>query len=171
MNLVDEGDRASAISWAEETASDGVSRTAPSRDGRLHIAILVILWALIYAVGLSSPPLLDDADSIHAEAAKEMFTRHDYVTLHANGVRYLDKAPLLYWLTAGSYRLFGFTEFATRLPLSLLVLALLFATYALGNEVADQTAGFCAALVLGTAVGPYLYTRFLIPDIVMGLWL
>src|SRR3989440_5497103 len=100
-----------------------------------------------------------------------MLTRHDYVTLHANGVRYLDKAPLLYWLTAGSYRLFGFTEFATRLPLSLLVLALLFATYALGNEVADQTAGFCAALVLGTAVGPYLYTRFFIPDIVMGLWL
>src|SRR2546429_3462268 len=163
MNLVDEGDRASAISWAEETASDGVTRTAPSRDGRLHIAILVILWALIYAVGLSSPPLLDDADSIHAEAAKEMFTRHDYVTLHANGVRYLDKAPLLYWLTAGSYALFGFTEFATRLPLSLFALGLVLATYVLGKQIGGERTGFCSALALVTAIGPYLYTRFLIP--------
>ena len=100
-----------------------------------------------------------------------MLTRHDYVTLHANGIRYFDKAPLLYWLTAASYSQFGFTEFGTRLPLMLFVLALLLASYALGRQLGGDSAGLFAALILGTAVGPYLYTRFLIPDIVVGLWL
>jgi len=126
---------------------------------------------LIYVPGLFSPPLLDDADSVHAEAAREMLTRHDYVTLHADGIRYFDKAPLLYWLTAASYSQFGFTEFGTRLPLMLFVLALLLASYALGRRLGGDSAGLFAALILGTAVGPYLYTRFLIPDIVVGLWL
>jgi 4-amino-4-deoxy-L-arabinose transferase-like glycosyltransferase len=130
-----------------------------------------LFWALIYVPGLFSPPLLDDADSVHAEAAREMLTRHDYVTLHADGIRYFDKAPLLYWLTAASYAQFGFTEFGTRLPLTLLVLALLLASYTLGREIGGDNAGLFAALILGTAVGPYLYTRFLIPDIVVGLWL
>jgi 4-amino-4-deoxy-L-arabinose transferase-like glycosyltransferase len=135
------------------------------------IGIIVLFWVLIYVPGLFSPPLLDDADSVHAEAAREMLTRHDYVTLHADGIRYFDKAPLLYWVTAGSYSQFGFTEFGTRLPLTLLVLALLLASYALGRQLGGDSAGLFAALILGTSVGPYLYTRFLIPDIVVGLWL
>ncbi len=48
----------------------------------------------------------------------------DYVTLHVNGVRYLEKAPLPYWLVAASYHLFGVNEFATRLPMALSVMLL-----------------------------------------------
>ena len=135
------------------------------------LLLIVFAWILIYVPGLASPPLLDDADSVHAEAAREMLTRNDYVTLHANGVRYLEKAPLVYWLTAGSYAQFGFNEFATRLPLALFVLALLFAVYNFGKSLAGVHCGFFAALVMATAVGPYIYTRFFIPDIVVGLWL
>ena len=132
---------------------------------------LTLLWALIYIPGLFSPPLLDDADSIHAEAAKEMLLRHDYVTLHANGIRYLDKAPLPYWINAASYAIFGVSEFSVRLPLSLSVLILVFVVFRLGREIAGEEAGFLSALVLVTSIGPYLYTRFFIPDIVVGLWL
>jgi 4-amino-4-deoxy-L-arabinose transferase-like glycosyltransferase len=142
-----------------------------SKRNFINIAIIAAFWVFIYVPGLFSPPLLDDADSVHAEAAREMLTRHDYVTLHANGIRYFDKSPLLYWLTAASYSQFGFTEFATRLPLMLFVLALLFTSYTLGKELGGLNAGLFAALILATAVGPYLYTRFLIPDIIVGLWL
>jgi 4-amino-4-deoxy-L-arabinose transferase-like glycosyltransferase len=45
-----------------------------------------------------------------------MLLSGDYVTLHVNGVRYLEKPPLMYWLVAFSYRMFGVNEFATRLP-------------------------------------------------------
>jgi 4-amino-4-deoxy-L-arabinose transferase-like glycosyltransferase len=144
---------------------------SPTKRNFSNIAIILAFWVLIYVPGLFSPPLLDDADSVHAEAAREMLTRHDYVTLHADGIRYFDKAPLLYWLTAASYSQFGFTEFGTRLPLMLLVLVLLLASYALGRQLGGDGAGLSAALILATAVGPYLYTRFLIPDIVVGLWL
>jgi hypothetical protein len=51
------------------------------------------------------------------------------------------------------------------------MLALILVTYFLGKRIYGARAGFYAALVLGTAVGPYIYTRFLIPDILVGLWL
>ena len=44
---------------------------------------------------------------MHAEVAREMVSRHDWTTLYANGIRYLEKAPLLYWSMAASFRLFG----------------------------------------------------------------
>jgi 4-amino-4-deoxy-L-arabinose transferase-like glycosyltransferase len=152
--------------------------TSPSLANSTHtkysigsIAIIGLLWAAIYLAGMFTPALLDDADSVHAEAAREMVLRHDWVTLHVNGIRYLEKAPLMYWGVAGSYSLFGVSDWSTRLPLMLGVLGLLCATYALGSQSNGEKGGFYSALVLGTALGPYLFTRFLIPDILVGLWL
>ena len=132
---------------------------------------LALFGALIYIPGLFSPPLLDDADSVHAEAAKEILLRHDYVTLYANGIRYMEKAPLPYWINAASYAIFGVSEFSVRLPLSLSVLVLTIVVFRLGREIAGEEAGFLSALVLVTSIGPYLYTRFFIPDLVVGMWL
>src|ERR1700761_1076603 len=68
---------------------------------------IVVLWVVFYAsFALARPALLDDADSVHVEVAREMLLRHDYVTLYANGIRYLEKAPLLYWSMAASMKTF-----------------------------------------------------------------
>jgi len=107
---------------------------APNRllaDWRICLLLLLGLWAVIYMTGLARPALLDDADTVHAEAAKEMLQRHDWVTLYVNGIRYLEKAPLMYWGVATSYTLFGISEWSTRLPLMLGVLAMILATYGL----------------------------------------
>jgi 4-amino-4-deoxy-L-arabinose transferase-like glycosyltransferase len=136
-----------------------------------HILLIVVLWAIIYLPALSAPALLDDADSVHAEAAREMVTRGDWVTLHANGVRYLEKAPLMYWTVAASYTLFGVSEWSTRLPLALATLALLLAIYSLGTRTLGRRAGLYAAIVTATAFGTYLFTRILIPEALVGLWL
>ncbi len=140
-------------------------------DWRAAMLALVALWWVIYMAGLSHPPLLDDADSIHAEAAREMVLRHDWVTLYVNGIRYLEKAPLLYWTVASSYKLFGVSEWSTRLPLMLGVLATILATYALGRWSFGSMGGFLSGLVMATSIGPYIFTRFLIPDVLIGLWL
>jgi 4-amino-4-deoxy-L-arabinose transferase-like glycosyltransferase len=137
----------------------------------IYLATLLALWLVIYVSTMFTPALLDDADTVHAEAAREMLLRDDWVTLYANGVRYLEKAPLMYWGVAGSFRLFGVSEWSARLPLVMGVLALLFASYFLGKRTYSERSGFYAALILATAVGPYIYTRFLIPDILVGLWL
>src|SRR5882762_114138 len=163
----------SAASWHRGLARNFPPSPSTHRKS-IRIAsvlIIILLWAAIYAAGMFTPALLDDADSVHAEAAREMVLRHDWVTLHVNGIRYLEKAPLMYWGVAGSYSLFGVSDWSTRLPLMLGVLGLLFATYALGSQSYGDRGGFYSALVLGTALGPYLFTRFLIPDILVGLWL
>ncbi|ABF39730.1 glycosyl transferase, family 39 [Candidatus Koribacter versatilis Ellin345] len=142
-----------------------------SSKAKLHIVIISLFWLVIYIPGLFTPALLDDADSIHAEAAREMITRHDWTTLYIDGLRYLEKAPLMYWGMASSFKMFGVTEWTARLPLTLGVLATLLATYAIGKRNLGERAGFWAAIILGTGVGTYIFTRILIPDLLVGLFL
>ncbi|MGA2358009.1 MAG: glycosyltransferase family 39 protein [Terriglobales bacterium] len=148
--------------------------TRPNRllsDWRISVLVLVGLWAVIYMSGLSRPALLDDADTVHAEAAREMLQRHDWVTLYTNGIRYLEKAPLMYWGVATSYRIFGISDWSTRLPLMLGVLGLLLATYKLGRYAFGESGGLYAGVALATSIGLYIFTRFLIPEILVALWL
>jgi len=140
-------------------------------DWRISLLVLVGLWAVIYMSGLSRPALLDDADTVHAEAAREMLQRHDWVTLYTNGIRYLEKAPLMYWGVATSYRIFGVGNWSTRLPLMLGVLGLLLATYKLGRYALGESGGLYAGVALATSLGLYIFTRFLIPEILVALWL
>jgi 4-amino-4-deoxy-L-arabinose transferase-like glycosyltransferase len=137
----------------------------------LSLALIFLLWIAIYFASIFSPALLDDVDTIHAEAAREIVLRHDWVTLYTNGIRYLEKAPLMYWATAASYKICGISEWSTRLPLMLGVLALLFATYVLGKMAYGERGGLYSAVVLSTCLGPYIFTRFEIPDVMVGLWM
>lgn len=140
---------------------------------RLHAALgmLFLLWLAIFGPGLFHPSLFDDADSAHAEAGREILLRHDWVTLHENGIRYLEKAPLPYWGMAAAFRMFGFHEFSARLPLTLSVLILIFLIYQFGRIFLSAEAGFWSAVVFATSCGPYLFTRILIPDVAVGLWI
>ncbi len=141
----------------------------------------MFLWALFYAsFTLFRPALLDDADSVHAEVAREMLLRHGYVTLYANGIRYLEKAPLLYWSMAASMRLFQWCgagsakalTVAARLPLSLCMLALALLAEAFARRLfrsqnrpeAGPLAGFYAALIVLSSFGLFLFTRINLPD-------
>ena len=135
------------------------------------VAVLFVLWVVVYVPGLFQPSLFDDADSAHAEAAREMLTRHDWVTLHQDGIRYLEKAPLPYWAMAVSFRLFGITEWTARLTQGLSVLVLLLVLFQIGRKYLSPEAGLWAAVVTATSFGPYLFTRILIPDVMVGLWL
>jgi 4-amino-4-deoxy-L-arabinose transferase-like glycosyltransferase len=140
---------------------------------RTLVAVLIALWLLLYgSFTLLRPPLLDDADSVHAEVAREMVARHDWTTLYANGIRYLEKAPLLYWSMAASFRCFHVHTWSARLPLALYTLALLLAIFVLGRRCfGDASTGFYASLVLATSFGLFIFTRILIPDAMVCLWL
>src|SRR5581483_10981140 len=135
---------------------------------RTQLIMLVVLWAAIYLTSAPYPPaLLDDADTVHAEAAREMAESNNFVTLYANRIRYLEKAPLMYWLVALSYKLFGVGEFASRLPVALGALALTLAVYFFGKHFFNQQAGFYAGLAIASCVGIFLFTRVLWPDVLL----
>jgi 4-amino-4-deoxy-L-arabinose transferase-like glycosyltransferase len=131
--------------------------------------VLALVFAAVYLGSVFTPPLLDDADSSHAEAAREMLASGDYVTLHINGVRYLEKAPLPYWLVAISYRVFGVNEFATRLPMALSVMLLGVLAMVWGRRAFGERAGIYAGAFAYTAAGMFLFTRILIPDVLLSL--
>ena len=143
------------------------------------LAMIVVAWFILQIGGLFSPGLLDDVDSIYIEIAREMLHRHDFVTPYVDGIRFFDKPPLMYWMAAGSMKIFGEFDWAARLPLALATLALFLAVYALGlrlyrsaSPLSDPDRGaLYSALALATSIGPYLYTRFYIPDIVVALWM
>jgi 4-amino-4-deoxy-L-arabinose transferase-like glycosyltransferase len=147
----------------------------PSETGtqtRRNRLILLALWFLFYAsLTLITPPLLDDADSVHAEVSREMLLRHDWVTLYANGIRYLEKAPLLYWSMAASFKLFGLHTATARLPLAFTVLALTLIIEAFARRAFNPRTGLYAALIVLSSFGIFIFTRIIIPDAIVCLWL
>jgi 4-amino-4-deoxy-L-arabinose transferase-like glycosyltransferase len=146
-------------------------KTDKQRAGGTKLAYwaLGVIFLAVYVGSMFTPGLLDDADATHAEAAREMFVSGDYVTLHVNGVRYLEKAPLPYWLVAFSYRILGVSDFSTRVPMVLSVLLLGVLGISWGRRAFGERAGIYAGLFVYTCAGIYLFTRVLIPEVLLSL--
>jgi 4-amino-4-deoxy-L-arabinose transferase-like glycosyltransferase len=148
-------------------------KTHPRR-GLSTLTAWLILAAIFAAVQLGSlftPPLLDDADASHAQAAQHMAQSGDWVTLKVDGIRYLEKPPLPYWMEAVLYRIFGENAFATRLPNSLAILGIAWLAWLWAGRAWLRRAGFYAALGILTSIGPFLFTRFAIPEALLSFFL
>jgi len=112
---------------------------------------------------------MDDVDAVQAQIARNMLSTGDWITARLDGVAYLEKSPLIYWMMAASYRVFGIHDWAARLPLSLAVVLLCWVTYRFARWGLGDQAGIYAGLSLATAGGLYLFTRILIPDATLTL--
>jgi 4-amino-4-deoxy-L-arabinose transferase-like glycosyltransferase len=147
--------------------------TLDTSTPRRSTALLVLggLWLIIFFAALFTPPLLDDADGTHANAARHMALTGDLVTLHVNGIRYLEKAPLPYWLVALSFRLFGFNTFAAHLPQAIGVLLLAFLGYHWAYRAFNRRTAFYTGLATLTSIGVFLFTRYFIPEVLLSLFL
>jgi 4-amino-4-deoxy-L-arabinose transferase-like glycosyltransferase len=145
----------------------------PVSGPRRSIAVLTIfsLWLLIFFASLFAPPLLDDADATHANAARHMVVSGDLVTLKVNGIRYLEKAALPYWLDAISFRIFGFNTFAAHLPEVIGVLLLALLGYHWSRRAYGDRAAFYTGTSILTAAGVFLFTRIYIPEVLLSLFL
>ncbi len=110
---------------------------------------------------------MDDVDAVQAQIARNMLTSGDWVTARLDGVVYLEKAPLVYWAIAIFYKIFGPYDWAARIPIALSVLALCWLTAAFGNWAFGKRAGFYAGLSMATCAGLFLFTRILIPDVML----
>jgi 4-amino-4-deoxy-L-arabinose transferase-like glycosyltransferase len=138
------------------------------------LATWVLLGAIFAAVqfaSLFSPPLMDDVDAAHAQAAQHMAETGDLITSKINGIRYIEKPPLPYWIVAGSYRIFGQNTFATHLPNALAMLALAWLSWLWARRAWGPRAGLYAGLGVLTSIGPFLFTRFIIPEAELALFL
>ena len=131
---------------------------------------VVLVAAAIYLVSLLAPPhLMDDVDAVQATIAKNMLSSGDWVTARLDGVKYLEKSPLVYWMMATSFAIFGVTDWAARLPIVLSILALCWVTFRMGRWAFGESIGLCAGLAMATSTGLFLFTRILIPDVILTL--
>ena len=127
------------------------------------VLLVVALAAALLAPGLGRAPFDDPGEGQHAEIAREMLGG-SWLTLRLNGVRYFDKPPLLYWLTAISFSLFGLTEGAARLAPLLGALLAVGATAVLGVRLLGPTGGALAGLALLSCALFAAFARYVRPE-------
>ena len=112
---------------------------------------------------------MDDVDAVQAQIARNMLDSGDWVTARLDGIPYLEKSPLKYWMIAVSYMIFGVHDWASRLPMALAAIALCWLTARIGAWAFSARAGLYAGLSLATCIGLFLFTRILIPDVILTL--
>ncbi|HXP86979.1 MAG TPA: glycosyltransferase family 39 protein [Bryobacteraceae bacterium] len=159
------------MSRERNQTSKNASQSGLTQRGFLPYALVVVLFAAaVYAGCIISPPsLMDDVDAVQAQIARNMLSSGDWVTARLDGVAYLEKAPLIYWLIAICFKLFGVYDWVARIPVVLACLGLAWLTAAFGNWAFGKRAGFYAGLCISTCVGLFLFTRILIPDVMLTL--
>ena len=139
-------------------------------EPRLRYYLAVILFAAAVYIGcmISPPSLMDDVDAVQAQIARNMLTSGDWVTARLDGVVYMEKAPLIYWMMAVSYKIFGVHDWSARIPVVLSSIGLAWITAAFGMWAFGRLAGFYAGLCISTCVGLFLFTRIQIPDVMVA---
>src|SRR3977135_264635 len=89
-------------------STSGGSSSAGAGPGVRYQIIVAVVAALVFLGCIVSPPsLMDDVDAVQAQIARNMLQSGDWVTARLDGIAYLEKAPLKYWIMAESFRVFG----------------------------------------------------------------
>jgi 4-amino-4-deoxy-L-arabinose transferase-like glycosyltransferase len=123
------------------------------------VVYILLALSLLFFVPKLGMPLLDPDEGLYAEIAREMLTSGDWVIPHVNGLPYLEKPPLYFWLTALTFQLFGPSEWATRLWSAISALGTVLLTWRIGRRLYGAPAGLMAGVVVATVVGNALYVR------------
>lgn len=147
--------------------STSVSASNP-RPPSLHILLLIVVAAVMFFTGLGRLPLLEPDEGRNAEVAREMLVGGDWVTPHYDGLAYLDKPAVFFWLVVGSFRVGGFSEFAARLPSALAALGTMLLVWFLARRMFGDIAGFRAGIIWATSPLVIFLSRLVIFDMTLA---
>ncbi|MGC1613940.1 MAG: glycosyltransferase family 39 protein [Candidatus Acidiferrum sp.] len=145
----------------------GASILDTGKNRYLYLAVLLFAGAIYLGCIVSPPSLMDDSDAVLAQGARTMLATGDWVTPRLDGVVYLEKPPLYFWPIAVSFEIFGVHDWAARVPFAVCAMGLAWLTTAMGIWAFGKRAGFYAGLCMATCIGLFLFTRILIPDVML----
>lgn len=128
------------------------------------LTLLIVVCACLFFIGLGRLPLLDPDEGRNAEVAREMLVTHDWITPHYDGLPYLDKPAVLFWMIAGSFRCFGISAWAARFPVALTALATVLLAWFMGRGMFDEKTGWLAGIILATSALFFGFARTVIFD-------
>src|SRR5512143_3681925 len=129
--------------------------TSSDAGGSAQLGLIVLLVAAIVFLGciISPPSLMDDVDAVQAQISRNMLDSGDWVTARLDGIAYLEKSPLKYWMIALAFKVLGVHDWVARLPVALSAVLLCWLTYRIGWWAFNRRAGMYAGLTLATCVG------------------
>src|SRR5438876_4074787 len=136
---------------------------------RYELIVLAVAAAIFGGCMVSPPSLMDDVDAVQAQIARNMLQSGDWVTARLDGIAYLEKSPLKYWMIAVAFQVFGPYDWAARIPIALCTVLLCWVVSRFAAWAFGWRAGLYAGLVLATSIGLFLFTRILIPDVILTL--
>lgn len=146
------------------------------KERTLYI-ILFLLTGLVYLLGMIFLDIMDIDASLYAEMSRELLDSGDWLTFRNRIIDlYLDKPPLLFWLSATSYSLFGVSAFAYRLPTFLSTLLGIYATYRFSRLYYSERTSILASLLLFTCQAWFLINHDVRTDtllanfVIFGSW-
>ncbi|HET9045917.1 MAG TPA: phospholipid carrier-dependent glycosyltransferase, partial [Casimicrobiaceae bacterium] len=157
---------------ALQTSSEGASSNATV--GALHRSvwtIVAIVMSVVWFALLDVRKLQHPDEGRYAEIAREMQASGDWVTPRLNGLKYFEKPPLQYWLTAASYKAFELDEWTARLPATIAGWLAIFVVGYAGLRIASPTAGAYAAVVLAGMVWHFGLAHIITLDAMLSFWL
>ncbi len=138
-----------------------------SEGGRARAADLSLIGIgslALFGWAARSPDYYNFDEGVYAEIAREIARTGRMLTPRCNGVPYFEKPPLVYWLSAFSYRLFGTATWAGRLPIVLFGAIGVMALYWLMTLWRNRAAALAASVCLATSFGYFIYSRTLMMD-------
>src|SRR3954465_1517699 len=113
---------------------------------------LLLVALIIWFSNLDYRKLIKPDEGRYAEISREMAVTGDWVTPRLNGIKYFEKPPLQYWMTAATFELFGLDEWTARLWSAITGFAGVLLAWFAGRRLFGPTAGALAGMALGTSL-------------------
>jgi len=146
------------------TATRKTPESRSPSPSRAKLSLLFAALTLLFCLGNESLPLIDRDEPRFAEASREMLQSGDWIVPRFNDAPRYDKPPLIYWMHAGCYKIFGVNAFAARLPAALCTAATAVVVLLWGTRMAGQATGLQAALIFALCVQCFVHGRAAVAD-------
>ncbi len=134
------------------------------------VLILFCICLTLLFFRLGARPLWDVDEGMHAVTSKEMILTGDWITTTFNGKNFYDKPVLYNWFVAIAFLIFGFTEFAARLPAAILGFGCVVLTYLLGKKIFGSATGFLGGMILTTSGMFLALSRSVVHDVSLAFF-
>jgi hypothetical protein len=134
------------------------------------IRFLIFICVCVYLVGAAMVPLMEIDATQYANISREMLNSHHFLQVFDRGKDYLDKPPMLFWLSALSMWIFGISDFAYRLPSLLFALIAIYSTYRFALLYYRNEIALLSALALAGCQALFLITHDVRTDTMLMGW-
>jgi 4-amino-4-deoxy-L-arabinose transferase-like glycosyltransferase len=131
------------------------------------LIIILLIWVIFLLNGAFSVPLMPPDEPKYASSAEYMLQTGDFITPYFNCQPRFDKPPVIYWLIAASYKIFGISDWAARIPSMLAALGAMFIIFRFAERLYDRKTATMSVVVFASLLHVWVMGRAVAPEFVL----